>query len=292
MQSPCVRFILFLVILITCSSYQVFADSAGNISDPGVIINSSSILTGDLIESLSVSDILPLLNNSGSVRVSMPASVAIIRVQPDQAFSPNSLRPGAEVLYLLAGSAEVSADDATVNATEGDGILVPAGSVMMVKNTGAVPLTFLSVLSASNATSSEQKLMKRSPGSKPSVTFGNVSDSNYFSVNRMFSTFEESLPISFDLAIATLPAGNSVRDHYMMSGQLGYILSGTGTTTIGCESHQIAKGDISYIPPYAVQRIDASDEMRILLVTEPFYQPDQDFPSPGLCKNGSFSFQK
>jgi len=279
-----VRVILMLSVLLIGSFVPVSAESEANISDPGLIISPSSLGGENQTGYLSVTEILPLLNTSGLVQVSMPSSVAIIHVEPEQAFSPNAIRPGAEVLYIIDGSAEITADSADTNASEGDAILVPAGSVMMVKNTGAVPLSFISVLSAEvEENTTEQILIKRTPESKQPVTFGNATDSDLFTVNRMFSTFEEPLPISFDLAVITIPAGNSVRDHYMKSGQLGYVLSGTGNSTIGCESHTIGAGDISYVPPYAVQGFDASEEMKIMLITEPFYQPVQDFPSPGLC---------
>lgn len=284
MQISSFRVLFLLSVLSLCCPFQVSAEPAANISDMGVIISVSSLGGENLTGEISAIDILPLLNTSGFVNVSMPTSVAIMKVESGQVFSPNAIRPNAEVLYILGGSADVSADDAVVNASEGDAILVPAGSVMMVKNTGSETLTFFSILSSEgDKRMADQKLMKRSQDSKPPVIFGNTTDSDFFTVNRMYSTFEESLPISFDLAIVTIPAGKSVQDHYLESGQLGYILSGTGNITIGCESHLIAEGDIAYLPPYAVQRFDSGNELRILLLTEPFYRPEKDYSSPGLC---------
>ncbi|MFH0966271.1 MAG: cupin domain-containing protein [Methanobacteriota archaeon] len=284
MHVSSVRLILLLSVLLLSCTLLVSAEPAPNFSDLGVVIPASSYGGEDLTGEISVIDILPLLNTSGFENVSMPASVAIVKVESGQIFSPNAIRPSAEVLYILSGSTQVSADDAMVKASEGDAILVPAGSVMMVNNTGADSLTFFSILSTEDGRNiTGQTLMKRSPESKQPVLFGNATDSDSFTVNRMYSTFEETLPLSFDLAVATIPAGNSVSDHYMESGQLGYVLSGTGSTTIGCESHRIAEGDITYVPPYAVQRFDASNDLKILLLTEPFYQPDKDYPSPGLC---------
>jgi quercetin dioxygenase-like cupin family protein len=278
------RVILLFSVLLIISLLQVSGEPEINTSDMGIVISASSLGVDNLTGQISAIDILPLLNNSGFVNVSMPASVNIIKVEPAQVFSPNAVRPAHEVLYILAGSVEISSDDSVLNASEGDAVLIPAGSVMMVKNTGSEWLTFFSFLSVEvDRNISDQKFIKRSSDSRKTLMFGNTTDSTSFVIKRMYSTFEEFLPISFDLAVATIPAGNSVLDHYMESGQLGYVLAGTGNITIGCESHRITGGDVTYVPPYAVQRIDASDELKILLLTEPFYLPEQDLPSSGLC---------
>jgi quercetin dioxygenase-like cupin family protein len=284
MHSCFVKFMIVLLVLLIGSLIPASAEPVANISDPGVIIPASSLRGDSLTGEISVIDILPLLQPSGNVNMSMPASVAIITMEPEQEFSPNAVRPGAEMVYILAGSAEISADNDVVHASKGEAILVPRGSVMMVKNTGEDLLSIFSILSADVSEKvADQGLMKRSLESKTPVMFGNKTGSDSFSVNRMYSTFEEPLPISFDLAVISVPSGNSVRDHYMESGELGYVISGTGNVSIGCNSHVIGAGDIIYVPPYAVQRYDVKDAMTLLLLTEPFYRPEQDYSSSGLC---------
>ncbi|HWQ67319.1 MAG TPA: cupin domain-containing protein [Methanospirillum sp.] len=276
--------LLLLAILLTGIVSQASAESANSTSDFGVIISAPSLGVENLSGEISAIDILPLLNSSGKIDVRLPESVTIINIEPGQTFSPSAIRPGAEILYILTGSAEVTADDSAANASEGDAILVSAGSVMMVKNLDTDRLTLFSILSAgSGEKDTNLSLVKRSKDSKPPVTFGNASTSTSFTVHRVYSTFEEALPLSFDLAIATLPAGNLISNHYLESGQLGYVLSGTGNATIDCVTRQISTGDLTYVPPGVVQSFAAKDTLQILLVTEPFYNPEKDHSSESIC---------
>jgi quercetin dioxygenase-like cupin family protein len=287
MHTRSARGVFLLIVLLLASALYVSADSMANPSDLGVVIQASDLNAAGEKGFVSAFDIIPLLKSSEIVNVSMPASLTIFSLEPGRSFSPSAIRPASEIIYLMSGTAEVSAGDVVMAAKAGEGLLVPAQSMMIVKNTGTSPLTYLSIISSTpDEDVIGQKMLKRSLSGSPPVTFGSLIDPNYFTVYRLFSTFEEPLPLSFDLAVASLPAGKVIANHYLSSGQLGYVMSGTGNVTIGCTDNQVSPGDIVYVPPYAVQSYRASEDLMVLLITEPFYRPDQDYPADDACSTG------
>lgn len=169
-------------------------------------------------------------------------------------------------------------------ASAGDGILVPAGSVMMVTATGNDPVRFFSILSADGLSPGDTPgLLIKTAGSVTPVSFGNESQGDWFEVTRLFSPFVQPLPLSFDLALARIPAGNVIADHYVEADQTGYVLSGKGVLNLNCTSHRIIAGDLFSIPANVHQRIEADEEMEILLVTNPYYTPGMDHVSDLIC---------
>lgn len=276
--------IFFLVLFFIACIQAVTAGSPVDTQNSGIVIP-SDVLSQNQTGEIAVADILVLLNQSGAVNLSTPASVAILQVKPGAAYSPNALRQAPEVLYLLAGSANISADAVSLNASAGDTVFVPAGSVMKVENTGQEPLRFFSVLSGivPETEKPAQVLYKKAQGSVKPVIFGNESDKTLFSVERIMDTNWGSLPLSFDLALITLPAGNTIGDHYVESGQTGYVLDGAGNVTVGCVSHPITPGDLFYIPQSEVQKMTADSDLHFMLLTDPFYKPEKDFPVNGAC---------
>ena len=61
------------------------------------------------------------------------------------------------------------------------------------------------------------------------------------------------------------------------------MLAGTGNVTIGCVSHVLAPGDLFYIPPSVVQEFTADTKLQYLLLTDPYYKPENDFPVMENC---------
>lgn len=250
----------------------------------GVIFTDDDLFTnqsGDII----TADISSVLNESGSEPISAPASVMIFQVRPGIIYSPNTIRPAPEVLYILGGSGIVSTDFTNLTATTGDGVFVPSGSIMQVENTGNESLWFISVLSSPGhqTNTSSQNLYKIPSGTISPIVFGNESDSTRFSMERVFNTYGNSLPLSFDLSIARLPAGNLIPDHYLESGQVGYVLEGAGNLTINCVSHPLTSKTVFYIPASGVQNYTADTDLSVLMLTEPFYQAEQDHMVTGVC---------
>nr|WP_319538281.1 cupin domain-containing protein [uncultured Methanospirillum sp.] len=272
-----------ITILVVILSFQTVIAEPENIgNEPGVVISSSDI-NGNLSENSSGADILHLLNQAGSNGT--PASVRIIQVRPGAVYSPDGANPAPEALYLISGDARVSADTSSVNAKFGDTIVVPQGSLFNVENVGTESLTFITVLSSPVQVqdTKDQSMYKKSPDEVKPVSLGNETGNTGFSVIRTLDTNGDSLPLSYDLAVVSLPAEHSIGSHYLTGGEIGYILDGSGNVTIGCVPHEVHAGDMFYIPPKAVQEMTASSEMKFLLLTDPYYKPGEDFPVSSSC---------
>jgi mannose-6-phosphate isomerase-like protein (cupin superfamily) len=232
---------------------------------------------------VSFLDVLPLLNLTGS-DPGVPVPFLLITVNPGESFSPDAVRPGNEAIYILEGSAGISVDDETVNASAGDSLLVPAGSVLMVTSTGQDPLRFFSVLSRDMpGTDRLESLIFRPAGNITPITFGRDKSRDRFEITRILSPFEEPLPLSFDLAIARVPAGNVIREHYLDSGQIGYVLAGDGICSINCINAMISAGDLIFIPPGGVQQVEAYDDLSLVFFTDPYYLPERDHQTEPVC---------
>ena len=209
--------------------------------------------------------------------------MALFHLAQGEALSPNALRPADEVIYLVSGSADLSDNNESIKAKTGDAVLFPAGSMMMVTNSGSDVLSFLSVSSREGTNKTQGGLILRSPENKTPVDFGNVSTSDQFSVTRLISPFEESFGTSFDLATVQLKAGQKIAPISVDSRQIGYILSGKGNLTIDCVSHTISAGDMFSIPEDVTRKYTADKDLQFILITEPFYTPDKDHPGETNC---------
>lgn len=279
-------FVLLLAASCLCAVVEpVLSEYAPDITDPGVVLTSEVLTGSDTKEQITATDIHSLLQQQALVNVSTPETLSIIGIQPGQAYSPNAIQPTAEVLYIIEGSGEVMVDETVLRSTVDDVIFIPTGSRLIITNTGSVPFRFVSAISTQKV-SSDRPIgvpMKRSLSSIKPIMFGNESDKTRFSISRILSTNDEPLPLSFDLAVGFLPAGSTIPDHAIESGQTAYILSGNGTTSIGCIAHGIATGDLTYVPPNVIQRFVATEDIRLLLLTEPYYIPARDHQVSSAC---------
>ncbi|HWQ64974.1 MAG TPA: cupin domain-containing protein [Methanospirillum sp.] len=278
------RIVTYLIIsLVILLSSQVCFAETGNESPA----NGKVILASDLNQNLSQNpagiDILDLLNQSGSSGT--PASVRIIQVNPGAVYTPSAANSAPDALYLISGNAKVSADTLSVNAKSEDTVVVPEGSLFDVENIGNETLTFISALSSPVPVqeTGKQNIYKIAFDGVSPILFGNETDNASFSVNRILDTNGDALPLSFDLAVVSVPMEHTIGSHYLISGEIGYMLEGSGEITIGCVPHTIKKGDIFYIPSKAEQQLTASTDMKYVLLTDPFYKPSEDFSVSSSC---------
>jgi len=275
--------LLTLVVILVVFCIQPTAgepELVNNIS--GVLIPANDLILNQT-EAVTGTDILSLINKSREVKA--PSSVNLLHVQPGATYTSDEPESVPVVLYMLAGAANISTDNASLSLTTNDTVIIPAESRFRVTNSGSEPLQFFSVTSLpiSGNTSHLTRMDWKTPADVTPVVLGNVSDNTGFSIERMVDTNGDGLPLSFDLAVASLPSGNIIDSHYLTSGQLYYVLSGTGMVSMGCSPHEIERGDLFYIPPTMVQKIQAKTDMRLLLLTDPYYQAEQDYPAVDHC---------
>ena len=83
------------------------------------------------------------------VHATPDAAVVAWTVQPGQRISAHVHPHGQDTWTILAGEGayQVDAAGSTVRIAAGDVVVAPTGSVHGVRNTGAVPLVFVSVVS-------------------------------------------------------------------------------------------------------------------------------------------------
>jgi mannose-6-phosphate isomerase-like protein (cupin superfamily) len=86
------------------------------------------------------------------------------------------------------------------------------------------------------------------------------------------------------LAEEVLPVGASVgRHHHLMTEEVYYILSGTGTMRVGEEERKVSGGDAVYIPLHQTHSLtnDGSEPIVLLLVCGPAYSREDHLMETG-----------
>jgi mannose-6-phosphate isomerase-like protein (cupin superfamily) len=81
----------------------------------------------------------------------------------------------------------------------------------------------------------------------------------------------EPLSLGFSLAHAVVAAGGRTLPHRLEQSEVYYILAGRGRMRVGDESAEVGPGQAVYIPPRAVQSIEAlgPDDLAFLCVVDP-----------------------
>lgn len=74
-------------------------------------------------------------------------SLAHARLLPGEQSTPHVLQTSTEVYYILEGQGRVYIEDEAAAVETGDVILIPAGSMQYVENTGQGELKFLCIVS-------------------------------------------------------------------------------------------------------------------------------------------------
>jgi mannose-6-phosphate isomerase-like protein (cupin superfamily) len=72
-------------------------------------------------------------------------SLAHAEIEPGRSSAPHRLK-SSEVYYVLSGEGEMHVNADTALICSGDAVIIPAGSVQWVNNTGGVPLVFLCIV--------------------------------------------------------------------------------------------------------------------------------------------------
>jgi len=72
-------------------------------------------------------------------------SLARAMLEPGKSSRPHQLK-SSEVYYVLSGEGEMHVDSETALIYSGDAIVIPAGSVQWVRNSGGVPLVFFCIV--------------------------------------------------------------------------------------------------------------------------------------------------
>lgn len=278
--------VLLLLAFLSITIIQpVFAGYEPDTVNPGVFLPAQSLSAPSGQSDQHVFELLPLLDRQSLTQVHAPAGMSILTLKPGEVWNPGIIRNSAQTLFIIEGIADVMVDEAVIRVNPDDAILIPAGSRLIITNTGNSQLSGYYAISSLNVEKNRPAgtMISRKASDIAPVNFGEEKNNTRFSITRLLNPGEAPLPLSFDLAIASVPEGSQVPAHALECGQTGYVLSGTGNISIACTSYDISPGDIVYVPEHVVQEITATTALRLLLLTEPYYSPELDHPADGLC---------
>jgi mannose-6-phosphate isomerase-like protein (cupin superfamily) len=73
-------------------------------------------------------------------------SLAHAIIQPGERSIRHHLEGASELYYLLTGRGTMHIDDEVRDVRAGDALLIPAGSIQFLENTGSEPLQFLAIV--------------------------------------------------------------------------------------------------------------------------------------------------
>ena len=77
----------------------------------------------------------------------VPYSLAVAFIEPGTSTAPHVLTEEDEVYYFLEGTGSILIEDQAREVRTGDVVLVPAGRVQTVRNTGSARLRWLNIVS-------------------------------------------------------------------------------------------------------------------------------------------------
>ncbi|MBF1999976.1 MAG: cupin domain-containing protein [Synechococcales cyanobacterium C42_A2020_086] len=88
---------------------------------------------------------------------------------------------------------------------------------------------------------------------------------------------KQPVALRYSLAHATLLPGQRSKPHALKTSEVYYILSGTAEMHIDNEVQQIEPGDAVYIPPNAVQFVQAlSEPLVFLCIVDPAWRSEDE----------------
>jgi len=78
----------------------------------------------------------------------------------------------------------------------------------------------------------------------------------------------------FNAMVMTIPAGHTIKEHLSPKMLTLQIISGTGSVTVGSETHQVGRGAWFYIEPNTPHMIVSDETLTVLLSMYPTRIPD------------------
>ena len=286
--------LMFILILIPCT-----ADSS--VSGHEFLLLSEQNLTPDTYDELiDVADVFASLSRISEETQSSNISLKRFSAKPGAILSPDAILPVPEVLYILKGTALITADDTEVTGGMHDAIYIPPEKIRRVENAGEEQLEFFSIIDwntmdsplpgalLNNTTATEEFInttMVQSEVTVHPVQLGDESSGEAFTVYRLLHPESSPFLISYDLLSAELNAGSHIADHYIDDRyQLITILSGSGNISVSCSDYQVHPGDILFVAPGALWNMTSMQDMHMLVLTHPFYREESDHQITGACE--------
>lgn len=248
-------------------------------------------------EYIDSTDIFALLDRMADTSLSPNMSMHLFDAKPGAILSPDAILPVPEVIYVMEGTANVTTGEEQMLVNAGDAAYIPANKMRKFENAGNETLRFFSIIDWNSAEESENltdannttgstrdDILIRSEDTVAPNIFGNTSSNESYTFYRLLHPLEGPYNISYDMGTVLLANGSVIPDHYIEDRyQLISVLSGAGNISVGCVVHPVRQGDMMYVAPGSVPNISATEDMHMLMITNPFYQVQYDRPIPNAC---------
>ncbi len=292
------RVIIIHTLLIAFFSGIIGADEIWEGSE-GILITGEEWDEVQFDDYIRTCDVTSLLDRMGGLSLSQNLSVQVFTSEDGGILSPDAILPVPEVLYITEGSLRLTVNEEEVMAERGQAVYIPPQTIRRFENAANETLQFFSVIDWSSvqndARSSEQNFTPEQEGlshethvvSDDLVTpleLGNAGTQQSFTFSRLLHPLEGPYHLGFDIGTARVSEGSSIPDHYVESRyQLITVLSGFGTMWVGCHEYPVSSNSIIYVAPGAVMNLTASDDMHLMVLTNPYYQEKYDRQMPYAC---------
>ena len=248
-------------------------------------------------EYIEDTDIFTLLDRMAHTSLSPNISMHLFEAKPGAILSPDAILPVPEVIFVMEGAANVTADEEQMLANTGAALYIPAHKTRKFETAGNETLRFFSIIDWDSAEESENltdannttnptrdDILVMSEDTVAPNIFGNTSSNEAYTFYRLLHPLEGPYNISYDMGTILLANGSVIPDHYIEDRyQLITILSGAGNISVGCVVHPVYQGDMMYAAPGSVLNISANEDMHMMMMTNPFYQAQYDRPIPNAC---------
>jgi quercetin dioxygenase-like cupin family protein len=269
----------------------------------GILISSDTWDEVRYDEYITTFDVVSRLDRMEGLSLGSNLSVQVFTSEDGGILSPDAILPVPEVIYITDGSLRLTVNDEEVLAEQGQAVYIPPQTIRRFENAANDTLQFFSVIdwtTAGGEMDTSHKLASiqdifnhQEPLNQTKVLsedmvspleLGDSGTNRTFLFSRLVHPREGPYEIPYDLGTARIDAGSGIPDHYIDGRyQLITVLSGSGNISVGCIEYPVSRNDIIYAAPGAVMNLTASDDMHLLVLTNPYYMEMFDWPMPYAC---------
>ncbi|MDK2916233.1 MAG: hypothetical protein PWR25_790 [Euryarchaeota archaeon] len=219
-------------------------------------------------------------------------SMGVVAIAPGNATPPHRLIGTAELVYVLAGTAEIRCDNETVTAHEGETVLLPEGVLQSIASVGDADLRYITVsqpaympeieitgddLAALNLTTNGRPIVVADP--HEGIEWDLESGVAAFTLINPALMNETAIPVGYSVAyVVLLPGGYLGFDGIRGSSDLLYVIEGEiEVATPDGDAIRVPAGSAAYVPPDTVKetRNALNSTTIILSFIDPAWTPEK-----------------
>jgi len=225
----------------------------------------------------------------------IPYDLAFAVAKPGAGTGHHVLKSTSQGFFIMSGNTEISANETQVHAEKGDYVLVPADTLMNIKNSGDEDLKIYTICEPYYTPDAEiafdgSGLNANAFPGNPEIIVKSVDNSEPEFFRNMFyftgiigpedirDTICED-QVSYDLGYVVIPPGECSTVHKLSaSGETIVILSGSGRVNIDNDMIALSEGRVVHIPVDSVQAIinNGNNDLIYLSIIYPEWNLEND----------------